>query len=162
MNKWILLLLVGGLAAAGWLNRERISEFLRPKTIEETELPAVTPPSTPNPAIESTALAKRTYPALAMQGSAFNTRFVALFNELKVSNPDFLAQPNWPLELAERTAKELGGGVVPLGTPVPNHMVGGLSTPKGGTPKPTATPALMLPGLQGSSLDKPASKSPSH
>jgi thiol-disulfide isomerase/thioredoxin len=55
-----------------------------------------------------------TYPALAKAGSPFNRKFIALFNEVRASDPDFLTRPNWPLLLAERTAKELGGGVMPV------------------------------------------------
>jgi len=72
------------------------------------------PPMTPNPAAESVVLAKKAYPALAKEGSAFNKKFVALYNSLKDSDPNFLAQPDWPVLLAQRTATELGGGAMPL------------------------------------------------
>jgi len=130
MNKSVLLLVVIGLAVAGWMNRETISGWVAQRSggVTETDEPApaaepVTAPATPavsvksaakpNPAPQAVAQARQTYPALATAGSPFNARFVALYNESKASNPNFLAGPNWPMQLAERTAKELGVAAMP-------------------------------------------------
>ena len=133
MNKSVLLLVVIGLAVAGWMNRETISGWVAQRSggVTETDEPApaaepvtapATPavsvksaakPATPNPAPQAVAQARQTYPALATAGSPFNARFVALYNESKASNPNFLAGPNWPMQLAERTAKELGVAAMP-------------------------------------------------
>ena len=120
MNKWLLLLIVGGLAAVGWFHHETISEWVAQKTgraipspeLEQLDKPG-RPAATPNPAADSVAQARRIYPALAKAGSPFNLRFVALFKEMQASNPDFLAKPDWPIRLAERTAKDLGGAAMP-------------------------------------------------
>jgi hypothetical protein len=155
MNKWLLLLVVIGLAVAGWMNREMISGLLGHKpAVEAPADESGNAPATPNPATESIALARKTYPALAVQGSVFNMRFVGYYNEVKGSNPGFLAQANWPMLLAERTAKELTGAP----TPVPaNHLTGSAldpQKPKGpGMIGPTPTPVFLPPGLQGSALD---------
>jgi protein disulfide-isomerase len=113
MNKPLLLLVIIGLAVVGWFNRETISGWVVKKTAEVTQSPVFGRHSaTPNPARESAALATRLYPELAKGGSAFNLRFVALYNEMKLSDPNLLAQPNWPIQLAERTVRELGGGSI--------------------------------------------------
>lgn len=44
------------------------------------------------------------YPALAQQGSPLHTKFLALYNEAKQTNPALLTDPNWPLILADRAA----------------------------------------------------------
>jgi len=126
MNKSILLLVVVGLAVAGWLHRETISGWMAQRTAGEgpaedaSQSPEagspgnpVKPSVTPNPAAEAVAQARKIYPALAKAGSAFNLHFVALFNEMRVSNSALLAHSDWPIQLAERTAKELGGGALP-------------------------------------------------
>jgi hypothetical protein len=93
MNKWLLLLVVIGLAVAGWMNREMISRLLGHRSaVEAPADDAGRALATPNPATESIALARRTYPALAVQGSVFNMRFVGYYNEVKAGNPDFLTR----------------------------------------------------------------------
>ena len=109
MNKSLLLLVVIGLAVAGWLHREMISSWVSEKTAEVKQMAErANPSATPNPAPEAVAQAKLAYPALAQAGSAFNQRFVALYNKTKASNPSLLTQAGWPLQLAQRTARELG------------------------------------------------------
>ena len=44
------------------------------------------------------------YPALVHQGSPLHTKFLALYNEAKQSNPALLKDPNWPMILADRAA----------------------------------------------------------
>lgn len=44
------------------------------------------------------------YPALAQQGSPLNTKFLALYNDAKQTNPALLTNPNWPMILADRAA----------------------------------------------------------
>jgi hypothetical protein len=168
MNKWFLLLLVVGLAAVGWFNRERISDLFDHKPpVEEAPPVVVKPPATPNPASDSVALARQTYPALAKPGSAFNIRFVADYNQKKASDPDYLAQADWPMQLAAQTARELGGGALPPAgttTHLPaNHLSGTALNSASPHPGGSPTPPLLLPGLQGSSLDAPAHRSgPAH
>ena len=141
MNKWLLLLIVAALAVAGWFRRDQVMAFLASKgALQAVGLPTPAPPfATPNPAPDSIALAKQAYPALGKEGSPFNRRFVALYNSLKESDPQFLAQPDWPVRLAERTAMELGGGAMP---------VPGMATPP------------VVVHLEGTALDKPAGRRP--
>jgi thioredoxin-related protein len=117
MSKLFLILVVVGLAVAGWLHREEITDWLSAKSTEVTRLSeSIKPPGTPHPAAEAVAEAKKIYPALARAGTAFNLRFVALYNEAKASKPNLLAQPGWPMQLAERTARELGVATMPHST----------------------------------------------
>ena len=44
------------------------------------------------------------FPELAKSGSEFNKVFLALHDEAKRSNPALLADPNWPMILAERVS----------------------------------------------------------
>ena len=156
MNKWLLLLIVVGLVVAGYLNREQLTALLASHGVN---VPFIPPPSTPvptpNPAAASIARVKKAYPALSKEGSAFNKKFVALYNSLKETDPALLARDDWPVELANRTAHELGGGAMPIpgSTPPPvMHPLGGTlldKKPKGGWTPP--------PG--GSTLDQPAHQS---
>lgn len=165
MNKWLLLLVVGGLAVAGWVNRDTISDWLGHKTAAGEAPPegaTPPPPVTPNPATASVELAKRTYPDLGVQGSAFNIRFVIDYNQKKASDPNFLGRPDWPMVLAAQTATELGGGPLPAGgmaPPYPGGPLGGTASNYRPLPYgPTPTPG-MLPGLQGSVLDATPTRS---
>ncbi len=45
------------------------------------------------------------YPALAQEGSAIHTRFLALYNDAKQNNPKLLSDPNWPIILADRASQ---------------------------------------------------------
>jgi hypothetical protein len=159
MNKWLLLLIVAGLAVAGWYNRDKISQLLEHKPAAAIEAAA----ATPNPATESRAMAMRTYPALGIKDSPFNRRFIADYNELATSDPKFLLQPDWPMQLAARTARELGAGALPASgmppPPGPPRLAGSLLDHKSGPPPPpwaSPTPSMLPGGLQGSSLDAPA------
>jgi hypothetical protein len=148
MNKWFLMLVLIGLGVAGWMNRDTISGWLGHKTTDQPAEP--TGPGTPHPAPESRALATKAYPSLAVPGSAFNIRFLALYNDTKVSNPGLLTQADWPMQLAERVAKQLGNA-----TPGPsaNQFGSQLDVRPGGTPA-SVPQSVALPGLKGSSLDQ--------
>jgi hypothetical protein len=150
MNKWFLLLVLIGVGVAGWMNRETVSGWLGHKTTDQPSEP--TGPATPHPATESRALATRTYPALAVPGSPFNIRFLALYNDARASNPGLLTEANWPMQLAERTAKLVGNRAMP--TPAANQFGSQLDMRPGGTPGATVPPSVALPGLKGSSLDQ--------
>jgi hypothetical protein len=52
------------------------------------------------------AIAK--YPSLGVEGSDFNKKFVAAYNERKKSNPSFFLNPQWPLTLADDIAGAKG------------------------------------------------------
>jgi hypothetical protein len=135
MNKIIGVLIVVGLIAAAYVNREKIAAWRSGATDEATQ-PAVevAPPGsrTPHPGTASQALARKLYPGLAIAGSAMNKKFLALHAEAKATEPDLLASPDWPIILAERAMVAMGGVPLPRATPVPI------------TPKP----------LQGSLLDR--------
>jgi mono/diheme cytochrome c family protein len=47
------------------------------------------------------------YPQLGVAGSAFNTRFVALYRERLKTAPAFFQNPQWPLLLAQECAGQL-------------------------------------------------------
>ena len=156
MNKWLFLLLVVGLAGAGWVNREKINAWMKSKPTEaEVEIKEGAP-ATPNPAADSIAQARKAYPALAMQGSPFNIKFVQNYNALKISDPNFLAKADWPMRLAERTAHELTVDGPVAGGPPPSAVSGSQlnARPPGSSPGYTVPPSVKLPGLQGSSLDQ--------
>lgn len=91
--------------------------------------PPPTPAVTPHPAAGAREAAVKMYPALAVKDSTFNKTFRDLFEDQSKRNPYFLARPEWPLDLAQRTAGILG--VVPS-TPEPKV------TP---TPLPVIMPA---------------------
>jgi hypothetical protein len=76
------------------------------------------PVPTPNSAASSRAQATRMAPALAQEGSIFNVRFLANFNELRTRNPGFLAQPDWPVKLCFLTGVEVG-----FRPPYPNFTI---------------------------------------
>ena len=151
MTKWLLLLIVAGLAVAGWFNRDKFSSW----TTTKASVEQILGPATPHPATASTALAIKAFPALGVEGSPFNKKFVQLFSEMKETNPAFLSQPDWPMQLAERTAHELGGAVAAVPSATPAQMQGGLLDvrPPGG-PVSTVAPRVQLPGFQGTSLDQ--------
>jgi hypothetical protein len=145
MKNLFLLLLLIGLLAAGWHYRQTLQGFKPGTTTADSPVTeavqgtaATPPPATPHPAMESRATALKTYPGLGLQGSAFNKKFIELREKMERTEPAFLTQPDWPLRLAERTAKELGGAAMP----------------------PVGTPSLLKgpSGLQGSSLDQKPKK----
>ncbi|HEY3902041.1 MAG TPA: hypothetical protein VGM54_25740 [Chthoniobacter sp.] len=161
MNKWLLLLVIIGLGVAGYLHRDTISGWLGHKT----EAPAAddaAPTVAQNPAKASSDLAVKTYPQLGVQGSPFNIRFVANFNQMKNTNPSFLAQPDWPMQLATRTAHDLGMLPGAGATPAPAPFTSALDNRaygNGATPAPTPP---LLPGLEGSALDQKPKSSRGH
>lgn len=129
MKNFFLLLILAGLIFAGWHFRGSLNPFSADEALPSEKStpsnPESRPPEpqglpTPHPGTESMITAKKTYPALAIQGSAFQQKFRVLHAEAFANEPNFLAQPDWPLRLAERTAHALGGGVMPaVGTPAP-------------------------------------------
>ena len=67
----------------------------------------------PHPASEAFQVAIATYPELGKKGSTFNRIFVDLVEQRKVKNPQSLTYANWPLEVAEDTARVLGFPTAP-------------------------------------------------
>ena len=143
MKNFFRLLIVIGLVTAGWLNRDKLRDLrVKPTTLDDGETVAATPTApastpvanpTPHPATAAKAAAAMAYPALKIPNSAFNKRFISLYEEAQFREPALLSDPKWPIKLAERTAVALGGGAMPV----------------------AATPAPVKPlGLQGSALDK--------
>ncbi|MGC3988907.1 MAG: hypothetical protein QM796_04325 [Chthoniobacteraceae bacterium] len=82
-------------------------------------------PSVPTPTANSTAdqvknaqaEAVRRYPDLAVKGSIFNRKFLALYQQIKVNNPSELGDPQWPVYLADQAAQELAAATPPPPTP---------------------------------------------
>jgi glutaredoxin len=128
MKTFLGLLLVIGLLAVGWANRERIQQHLanRGAVTETGEVPSlpeippladlipttpqqVTPAATPHPAPEAQAQAKAIYPGLFVPNSALNQKFVALYKNAQASDPALLTSPEWPLQLADQAMVALGG-----------------------------------------------------
>jgi glutaredoxin len=62
----------------------------------------------PHPAREAQAQALAIYPGLARPDSELNRRFLAFYKEARANEPALLAQPDWPLQLAERAMVSLG------------------------------------------------------
>ena len=63
---------------------------------------------TPHPARAATQAAIARYPALGQRNSSFNLLFLDLLDQRKKEDPASLAQPDWPLQLADETALKLG------------------------------------------------------
>jgi hypothetical protein len=140
MRNFFLFLLLIGLLAAGWRYRGVLTgesapaELKLPFIAEST--PPTPPPPTPHPAHEAQTAVLKAYPALGLPDSPFNRTFKEMHAEAKRNNPQLLADPDWPITLAERTAIALGGGPQPI---------------------PGRTPPPRPSGLKGSALDqKPA------
>jgi hypothetical protein len=144
MKNILGLLIVIGLFAVAWVNREKLSAtLLRPPPVAETtpepEPVAPEPPpmkfATPtlHPAAEALLKAKQLYPGIAIPNSALNRKFIGLYNEAQLNNPSLLTHPDWPIELAEHAVVALGGAPQPRTTPAPI------------TPKP----------LPGTAMDRP-------
>lgn len=152
MKNFFRLLIVAGLITAGWLNRDKLRD-LRAKagTLDDSEV-VTKPPSTPapaevanptpHPATAAKAAAAKAYPALKIPDSAFNKRFISLYEEAQFREPLLLSDPNWPIKIAERTAIALGGGPMPV-------------PPAGSQPHAPAGSSSTLPSskLKGSALD---------
>ncbi len=45
------------------------------------------------------------YPALGKRGTAFNARFVEAYHQLRIDDPRFFVDPEWPLHLADEIAR---------------------------------------------------------
>jgi hypothetical protein len=64
--------------------------------------------------------AVRLYPALGVKDSTFNKAYIKLYREAAQRDSSFLKRPEWPLELAHRTAALLGmQSANALATPLP-------------------------------------------
>lgn len=73
-----------------------------------TPAPRTTPPpdyAAANLAAQRAAMAR--YPALGVAASPFNRTFLAAVQRLKRTDPDYFADPQWPLRLADEVAGEL-------------------------------------------------------
>jgi glutaredoxin-like YruB-family protein len=120
MKSFVSLIVVIGLAVAGWMNRDRLSGlWTQADTASEDAVPnpglpnAKDPAPTPHPAREAQAQASARYPGLKLANSPLNLKFVALYKEAQSSNPALLSRPDWPLRLAEQAVASLGGAPVP-------------------------------------------------
>jgi len=153
--KWFLLIIVIALAAVSWTNRDKISSYVRHQ-LADSPTPAPGAPVTPNPAAESVAQARKAYPALAVANSPFNRKFIELYNNARLTNPDSLTSPDWPMLLAAQTARELSSPI-PSAVGLPPTELSGSplnGRPLGSAPGYTVPPSVQLPGLKGSSLDQ--------
>ncbi|WP_131989092.1 hypothetical protein [Chthoniobacter flavus] len=80
--------------------------------------------------------------------------FVQLYNAAKNTDPYLLTQADWPMQLAEHTALDLGVGAV-TPTPRPTEMsTSSLNARPVGWVGGTVAPSVQLPGLKGSALDQ--------
>lgn len=97
MKSIVILIVVAGLAAAGWMNRDQLSGLWAhaAKTLGVAAL-------TPHPAREAQAQVMARYPRLKVANSPLNRKFIALYKETQSSNPALLSHPDWPLRLAEQ------------------------------------------------------------
>lgn len=157
MNRWTLLLILIVLAAVGMLNRDKISAYLGNKSAPVDVSEPVLAVATPNPAKESVEAARKRYPQLGVPNSQFNLHFVQLYNAAKTSDPALLAQSDWPMQLADRTAHDLN--IVTMTTPSLTEVSRSvLDARPPSQAVATVAPSVQLPGLKGSSLDqRPAS-----
>ncbi len=115
MNRWLLLLVLGGLGTAGYFNRELIMQKLANRGIDmPASLATATPAPQPIEARASQLRAMKAYPALANESSLFHKRYIARYTELKQTDPAFLTQSDWPVRLAEQVARDLGGAPMPI------------------------------------------------
>ena len=90
---------------------------------KEVEAPPATEPvATPHPATGATETAIRLYPDLAKKDSLFNRTFREVYESKKGSSPSSLTKVDWPLRVAEETARILD--VQPAGpaTPTPRYV----------------------------------------
>jgi len=130
MKQVFFLLLIVGLVVVGWINRDKMRGFGGSSSTVDNETPTPTaaspagvapnaPPGTPHPATEARAKAILAYPGLKLKESAINKKFLALYAEAERTNPQLLAQPDWPITLAGRAAIAAGGAEMPIPTPPP-------------------------------------------
>ena len=73
--------------------------------------PATSPAAREEPATYAEAVnaaqhaAVARYPDLGRRGTEFNARFIAAYRQLKLDDPAFFSDPEWPLHLADRIAQ---------------------------------------------------------
>lgn len=141
MKNIFLLLLIAGLLYLGWTNRGLLTGSTNPAAAEDSaeNAPATTPQTgpdtqppppavTPHPAKESMAAAVQAYPGLKIVNSPLNKKFLELHAQAQRAEPRLLSQADWPLRIAERAARALGGGAMPTpATPVKVGRPSGLS-----------------------------------
>lgn len=136
------------------INKDRISAYINNKPLASDSDASTPAPTTPNPATDSIAQARKAFPALAVSGSPFNRKFVELYNAKKESEPKFLAAADWPMKLAQQTADTLGATSFQPPTETSTSALN--ERPYQST---TVAPAVQLPGLKGSALDqRPSAK----
>ena len=120
---WLFLLLGVPFFVAGWFFTsssypdERPSPTPAPVAAVVMTTPAPTPrAATPLPtkvepqtyaeavlAAQHAAVAR--YPDLGRRGTQFNARFIAAYRQLRIGDPGFFSDPEWPLHLADEVAR---------------------------------------------------------
>ncbi len=115
---WLFLLLGAPFFVAGFFFTSSSYPHERPLPIS-TPAPMViltTPPPAELPAAKPSAhsyaeavnaaqyAAVARYPALGKTGTDFNRRFIAEYHRLRIENPNFFVDPDWPLRLADEVA----------------------------------------------------------
>lgn len=70
--------------------------------------PEPPPEVTPHPATGAKETAVKMYPALAVKGSTFNQTFLEIFEDNRKKNSFLLTDAQWPITLANQTARILG------------------------------------------------------
>jgi len=112
----VLFLLLGApFLVAGWFHTASSypQELATPAPAPAAAVIVTTPRPTPTPAAPQTfaeavnvaqAAAVARYPELGKAGTPFNTRFVAAYRRLRLENPDYFSDANWPLRLADEIA----------------------------------------------------------
>ena len=81
--------------------------------VATTQEPAPKVVPTPHPASGATEAAIKLFPELAKKDTMFNRTFRDLYHERKLKDPDSLARPGWPIEVAQETGKLLS--ILPAG-----------------------------------------------
>ena len=120
---WLFLVLGVPFLVAGWFYtassypQERPAPTPPPAPVVVVSTPLPTPPlpATPVPkaaprtyaeavnAAQYAAVAR--YPDLGKSGTSFNARFVAAYRLLRVEDPNYFTDPDWPLHLADEIAR---------------------------------------------------------
>ena len=101
------LLLVASARAQDWISRNGGSIGNRNAPRQGAQpTPTPTPPQT---VADAQKEAVRRYPDLAVEGSAFNQEFLALYKRHQQDGREYFTDPAWPLHLAEEVAS--GGKV---------------------------------------------------
>jgi hypothetical protein len=130
MKNFLRLILLCALGYFAWKYRDKLTGVQGKATtlltatdkepIAGLEIAEPTPGfATPNPARHSQADAQRKYPELGNSESAFNKKFLSLYDEAHKMEPNLIAQPDWPITIAERTARQLhSNGQPPTPSPL--------------------------------------------